>query len=218
MHRFTANLAARLEEALGSARSYQPWFANFNASFSTNSPLTAPSFLLNKCWIFTQPPNNTKFSLNPLTTRSFHFNPAYKPYFHSSLTNPSSHSTLLNQQMPGFCLTPQICKFFSQPPIEILRKQCFFQNSDQNFEFRLTKDLDMCWAPHIGFSLLTNFHFFRLDSFNLRDSIFFVRITHPKMRNNKVQRLSRVMSWCSPLAIPTPTEEDTELGRNTLSL
>ena len=126
MHRFTANLAARLEEALGSAWSYQPWFANFNATFSTNSPLTAPSFLLNKCWIFTQPPNNTKFSLNPLTTRSFHFNPAYKPYFHSSLTNPSSHSTLLNQQMPDFCLTPQIYKCFSQPPIEMPIEQCFF--------------------------------------------------------------------------------------------
>ena len=53
MHRFTANLAARLEEALGSAESY-PWFANFNAS-STLSNNISLSPDPKQCQFFSQP-------------------------------------------------------------------------------------------------------------------------------------------------------------------
>ena len=74
MHRFTANLAARLEEALGSAESY-PWFANFNAS-STLSNNISLSPDPKQCQFFSQP---TALWQNQIFTwPSFHSpNPSY---------------------------------------------------------------------------------------------------------------------------------------------
>ena len=72
MHRFTANLAARLEEALGSAESY-PWFANFNASstLSNNISLSPDpkqcQFSLNRLHC-----DKTKFSLDPPSIHPTH--------------------------------------------------------------------------------------------------------------------------------------------------